>query len=178
MNLSKRYHHIASESIGTWYEKWGCQLCDKHKHLTEYDKTEIIQVSAAFSDLAQRRGAIRHRRGSDEDVSIGPTAASKILHSIRPNGLLPWDRAIRVFKGFSDGSLLSYCNFLISERDTLIDLERQANANGHALIELPILVGRRDSTPVKLIDEYNYVTITRRFPVPSAETLSSWLAWR
>jgi hypothetical protein len=42
---------------------------------------------------------------------------------------------------------------------------------------LPELVGRPNSSPPKLVDEYNWVVMTKRCPPPAPEEVLRWAAW-
>ncbi len=62
-------------------------------------------------------------------------------------------------------------------RHVLSQLQQVARQAGVEVAELPALLGRPESPPPKLIDEYYWVTITRGFKPPAREELSTWLAW-
>jgi hypothetical protein len=68
----------------------------------------------------------------------------------------------------------SYCEYM---RRVLSNLKAVSNQAGIQVAGLPTLVSRANSTPPKLIDEYYWVTITRRFELPPRETLKRWIAW-
>ncbi|MGH9207856.1 MAG: hypothetical protein ACRD1G_15085, partial [Acidimicrobiales bacterium] len=59
----------------------------------------------------------------------------------------------------------------------LTDLEGVAAQARVEVSELPALIGRTDSTPPKLIDEYYCVTITRGFTPAIRDELVTWLTW-
>jgi hypothetical protein len=45
------------------------------------------------------------------------------------------------------------------------------------IADLPRLVGRENSSPPKLIDEYNWVCWTKRCRPPAQEELYRWAEW-
>jgi hypothetical protein len=100
-----------------------------------------------------------------------PAGISPDLDFSTPN--VAWDRSTLDALGL-DYSSASYCRYL---RLVLSDLQHIATQAGVQIAELPALVGRPNSTPPKLIDEYYWITITRGFEPPSQETINEWLTW-
>lgn len=76
--------------------------------------------------------------------------AAKTLFALRPSLCAPWDDYTLSQLGF-DRSAASYSSYL---RHVLSQLQAAAAQAGVSIAELPALVGRPDSTPPKLIDEY------------------------
>jgi hypothetical protein len=85
----------------------------------------------------------------------------------------PWDDYTLSRLGF-DRSAASYNSYL---RHVLSQLHAVAAQAGVGIAELPALLGRPESTPPKLIDEYYWVTITRAFTPPTRQDLAKWLTW-
>jgi hypothetical protein len=48
---------------------------------------------------------------------------------------------------------------------------------GVSVAVLPELVERPNSSPPKLVDEYNWVVKTKRMPPPAPEELLRWAEW-
>lgn len=69
----------------------------------------------------------------------------------------PWDRPIRYRLGLSenDAAYRSYLHLVAR------GLARTAERAGVAVEELPALVGRPESSPPELIDEYLWMRVTR-----------------
>jgi len=104
-------------------------------------------------------------RGEHTKVEIGPTGTAKILFALRPNALIPWDEPMR--KELTLNGLDShYEKFLNIVRRHIEELNQACITRGHSLSALPQLLNRRTSSLVKLIDEYFWVTISRKCPVP------------
>ena len=76
-----------------------------------------------------------------------------------------------------DGSNHSYGEYLRKVKNDLEEVSRGCKRNGFEFRDLPTKLGRPDSSITKLIDEYNWVTITRRCPAPSKEELRAWMDW-
>jgi hypothetical protein len=109
-------------------------------------------------------------------VSIGPTAASKVLFALKPEALLPWDDAMR--KHFRcDGSAESYARFLGIVRALAIGIGAQCEINGFPIDRLPKELKRPGATVVSLLNEYLWVSISAKAKLPPQETLTRWVRW-
>ena len=172
-HLSKEQHQIASRSISEWY-RWDCGILFSYKSpLWQLEDQEIETAANAYGCLKDRIGARRSRYSNESKIHIGPTAASKVLFAIRPKALMPWDEAMRVaFK--CDGSPESYFEYLIEIRDLTLHIGNLCRNKGFQIDDLPQKLGRRNSTVLALVNEYIWVTETRKVELPSSETLTQW----
>lgn len=175
-HLSKKSHDIASSAILDWYNQEGTKLFQKEKALWELDNQEMARVIAAYGSLKDRTGACPTRGGKRLQMGIGPTAASKILFAVRPEALMPWDEAMRNEFG-CDGSKESYFKFLVEIRKLTFRIEELCKANDFDISELPHKMDRDGSTVLELINEYVWVTVTRKCKLPSAQNLALWAHW-
>ncbi len=176
--FAKKYYELASEEIKCWYQECNHLLFSKDKNLLTLTEVELNLISEAFSNLKRKLASKRRLENTKvSEIKIGPTGAAKILFILRPKALIPWDESIRKRKGF-DGSSASYENFLIHVRNMLEQIRESCLENGFHLLDLPRVVGRSESSPVKIIDEYFWVTITRDCPVPKLEDLNRWTTWK
>jgi hypothetical protein len=169
-------HHatVASPSLEEWANTWVSTLPPIEAQLEELDSAQIDQIGSAYGALRPQRAGTRTRRGgATSNVQYGPVGAAKTLFALRANTCPPWDDYTLTELGF-DHSAASYSKYI---RRVLSDLQGVAAQAGVSVSELPALVGRGDSTPPKLIDEYYWVTITRGFTPPTREELATWLAW-
>lgn len=172
-HLSKDQHQVASESILDWYQTNCTSLFSDKTPLWQLEDQEIETAANAYGCLKDRIGARRSRYGNESKVHIGPTAASKILFAIRPKALMPWDEAMRVaFK--CDGSPESYARYLKIIRKLAFHIRVLCRNKGFQIDALPQRLGRSNSTVLALINEYIWVTVTRRVELPSSETLTKW----
>jgi hypothetical protein len=62
-------------------------------------------------------------------------------------------------------------------RDYLEELSQDCERLGCKLVDLPQMLGRPESSVTKLIDEYFWVTISRKCPVPDESELMRWASW-
>ena len=172
-HLSEDQHDVASNSILNWYQVDGASLFTDEKPLWNLVDGELEIAARAYGSLKDKTGARRVRGGSKREVHIGPTAASKVLFAIRPKALMPWDEAMRVaFK--CDGSPESYFEYLIEIRDLTLHIGDLCRNKGFQIDDLPQKLGRPNSTVLALVNEYIWVTETRKVELPSSETLTQW----
>jgi hypothetical protein len=172
-HLSEDQHAVATRSILDWYQSTCASLFDNEKSLWELDDQELQTIAHAYGSLKDRVGAMRLRYGNDSEVHIGATAASKILFAIRPKAIMPWDDAMRKSFGY-DGSPSSYAKYLNAIRDLTFHIIALCRNKGLQIEDLPKRIGRINSTVLELVNEYIWVTETRKVILPSSETLMQW----
>jgi hypothetical protein len=172
-HLSEDQHKVASRSILDWYRSNSVALFDDKTPLWQLGDRQIETAANVYGSLKGMRAARRSRYGSESEVHIGPTAASKVLFAIRPKALMPWDEAMRVaFK--CDGSPESYSRYLVEIRELTLHIGGLCESKGFHIDDLPLKLQRPDSTVVALVNEYIWVTVTRKIELPSPETLTRW----
>jgi len=175
-HLSRESHHIASKAILDWYKQESTELFHKEESLWELDDREMESVAGAYDSLKNKTGACPTRGDMTLQIDIGPTAASKILFALRPAALMPWDEAMR--KEFCcDGSKESYFKFLVDIRKLTFRIRELCKANDFDISELPHKIDRDGSTVLELINEYVWVTVTRKCKLPSPQNLALWAHW-
>jgi hypothetical protein len=153
---------LASEATSAgallaWADTWVRHLPDPARPLTELSPEEIVTVAIAYGQLAGAVAGVRHRASGDSSVTFGPTAAAKTMYALRPNVCAPWDGPIRYRLGLSENDA-AYRSYLQLVARALTNTADRASV---AVVDLPSLVGRPDSSPPKLIDEYLWMRITR-----------------
>ncbi|HZJ03291.1 MAG TPA: hypothetical protein VFE20_06385 [Thermoleophilia bacterium] len=128
-------------------------------------------MGRVFSDLSGRLIGNRLDEGSR---SLGATATSKTLFALQPQVFMPWDGAMR--ESFDcDGSGESYVRFLKLIREDLLRLEREARRHDLSLPDLPTFFDQPGRTPIDLVNQYYWVTITRQTTPPDQYKLGQWL---
>ena len=175
-HLSRDQHEVTSRSILNWYQADGATLFPVERQLWDLDDQELEATAATYGSLKDMTGVWRIRGGRKVEVSIGATAASKILFAIRPGALMPWDEAMRT--GFKcDGSPTSYSDYLKEIRRMTFEIGDLCKNNGFEIDDLPKELGRPKSTVLALVNEYIWVTATRKCELPSSNTLARWATW-
>ena len=172
-HLSKDQHQVASQSILVWYQTNCATLFSDKMPLWQLGDQEIETAANVYGSLKDKIGARHYRYGNKLEVHIGPTAASKILFAIRPKALMPWDEAMRI-AFMCDGSPESYVRYQKIIRKLAFHIVGLCKKRGFQIDDLPQRLGRSNSTVLALVNEYIWVTVTRKVELPSSETLTQW----
>jgi hypothetical protein len=170
------YHDLASESILGWAKRWEPRLPDRLLTLDRLSDEDVQRAGEAYADLCGRLASRRTREGKTYDVQVGPTGAAKVMFAARPSAFAPWDERIRQERKW-DESQCSYCQYLVEVREQVQQLCTEAAELGISAEDIPRQVGRPRSTLPKLIDEYNWVTLTRGFVPPEPDEIAKWYRW-
>lgn len=175
--FAKEHHELAAQEIGEWYEERGYDLFQSNKTLLALTNDDFILVDQAYTGLVCKTASYRKSlEGTAKRVEVGPTGAAKILFALRPNALIPWDEAMRAEFNL-DGSAHSYLVFLGIVKDHLQELNKDCHRNGFGLTDLPVKLGRIGFSVVKLVDEFFWITISRKCSIPSDSELKRWVSW-
>ena len=170
-------HELAANEIKEWYGEFNQYLLSEDVTILTLTAENIAMVERAYAGLVVRTASYRKLSGDRKSQErVGPTGTAKILFALRPNALIPWDGAMRDEFDL-DGSSHSYGKYLRKVRNDLEEVSRECNQNGFDLKDLPTRLGRSNSSITKLIDEYYWVTVTRRCTAPSKEDLKIWMDW-
>ena len=170
------YHHLAAESILGWARRYEPRLPDRLATLDALSDEDVQRAGEAYADLSACLASRRTRASGTHDVQVGPTGAAKIIFAARPRAFPPWDDAIRQKRPY-DGGQGSYCKYLAEMREQLRQLCAEGAELGIPAEDIPRQVGRPLSTLPKLIDEYNWVTLTKGIPPPEPDEIAKWYGW-
>jgi len=172
-HLARDQHDVASKSIWDWFRANGSTLFTDKKPLWELENRELQASARAYGALKDMTGARRINGGRNLEISIGATAASKILFAIRPKALMPWDEAMRAaFK--CNGSPESYTRYLKVIRKLAFHIGDLCRDKGFQIDDLPLKIGRPKSTVLALINEYIWITETRKIRLPPSKIFTQW----
>jgi hypothetical protein len=145
------------EALRTWWATWNGYLPGDQATLASLVEADLVSVAPAYDALRAAPAARRSVKGSDVDVAFGDTAAGKLLFAIRPQVFPPWDEAIRLAFGKPGGSA-AYVRLL---RLSATALDGLAGRLGVPVSELPEILGRPESTPPKIVDEFLLIRIAQ-----------------
>lgn len=158
--FAKKYHDAFSKLIVKWFIEYGHLLPDKNKNIWELNKDDYDNILLIYEKLKNIEASKRVSYSKESSVKVGATGASKILFALRPKLLIPWDGFMRDY--FNEGdSGFAYTNYIKNASKLIKELEKECNINGFEITDLPSKINRSFSTLPKLIDEYNWVIITR-----------------
>lgn len=159
------YHAFASEQILNWYINMHFLLPEKSKNIWELDKNDFDKIKILYDTLSNTQVAKKIKNQKEVINHAGPTGASKILFALRPKSLMLWDGKMRDDFGKGKDSL-AYINYLQKAKKDAEQLIKHCKLNGFALVELPEKIDRHYSTIPKILDEYQWVTITKGWKIP------------
>jgi hypothetical protein len=148
---------LTDEALRTWWTAWNGSLPGDQATLTGLGEDDLLSAGRAYDALRGSPAARRSVQGSDLDVAFGDTATAKLLFAIRPRVFPPWDEAIRLAFGRPGGSA-AYVRML---RLSAAALEGLAGRLAVSVSELPEILGRPESTPPKIVDEFLLIRIAK-----------------
>jgi hypothetical protein len=149
---------MSIKALNEWYLVHSKYLPAPDIFLHNAEKRYLDITEVMFNRLRDTK--ISERNNSTSEVNVGPVGAAKILFALRPNFYSPWDRPICQSKGYMlDGT--DYVKYLQDIQTTLYELKNECIENGLTIHDLIKITNRSLSSLPKLIDEYNWVTITK-----------------
>lgn len=167
---------VARDSLSEWWQGWHEQIPAADVTLDQAGDDVLDAIAAAFEDLCQRQASWQNRKDTGPVFrGFGPAGASKTLYAVRPNSCSPWDGPIRRAEALP-GTGAGYRQHLVNSREALAEAVADLGPGSSAL-QLPTLLNRPDSSPVKLIDEHDWARYTRGFAPPAPGVLAQWAAW-
>jgi hypothetical protein len=146
------------EALRTWWTTWNGRLPGGQATLTSLGEADLVSAGLAYDALRAAPAARRNVQGSDVDVAFGDTATAKLLFAVRPQVFPPWDEAIRLAFGKPGGSA-AYVRLL---RLSAAALNGLAGRLAVPVGELPGILGRPESTPPKIVDEFLLIRLAQR----------------
>ena len=151
----------SSRALASWWRRFGPTLPPARAQLADLDDAQLVALGRAYEALARSPAAFRASRDGDVPVSFGDTAAAKALFAIRPQAVPPWDAPMRKAFGWGRVDAEEYATFLAAVREALVGLAERLKVEPS---ELPAALERPASSPVKLVDEFLWIRITRGLP--------------
>ncbi len=171
--FSHKYFDLAIDSLHKWHKTFKDILINDLKSLLEIKESEIEDIGKAYEQLIN---SVASYRSDKIKVTIGPTGAAKILYALRPRALPPWDTPMRVYFGYR-GNKESYVQYLYDTKQKLEKLNLQCVKHNFSINDLPEKIGKKEATLPKLLDEYYWITITRKMYPPDFNIVESWYMW-
>jgi hypothetical protein len=172
-HLAVQDHDMAAAALDGWSAEWHGCLPAEGASLMGLDDPMLASVGAAFDALSRRPASLQRRRSGSVTMTFGPTCTAKAFFILRPGCFAPWDDPIRGALGLTGGGS-AYVRYLNRVRD---ELDEAAADGGCRVEDLAELVGRPESTPPKLADEYFWVSLSRGCRPPTLAELRQWVAW-
>jgi len=171
-----KFHDQASKHLGNWGQENLTRFPPTESTLLTLTDADFVNAGILYAGLRDLQASVRQRSGNSYPVTFGPTGAAKTLFALRNQVFPPWDTPIRVHLGY-DGSQECYIEYLQWVRRELQEVIADAEAHSIARADILSTLGRPFSGLPKLVDEYNWVTITKDCKPPNLEDLNNWQRW-
>jgi hypothetical protein len=141
-------------AVAGWWAAWGRRLPARRATVATIPDRAVDALAAAYADLRDRPVALGPGGGPRR---LGPTAAAKAVHALRPRAVVPWDAAIAArLHGATTADAFAAHQRLA--RSWAVALLAEAGTGERALVAR---LGRPETTLARLLDEYLYRTVTR-----------------
>jgi hypothetical protein len=147
----------SSKALRAWWKRHASDIPTSGATLHGLGRAAFANAGRAHANLAGRPAARRRHGDGEVDVTFGSTAAAKAMFALRPKVFPPWDEPMRSAFGWTGLDPSHYETFLGMAKDALEGLARRAGAS---VAELPEHLGRPDSTPARIVDEYLWMKLT------------------
>jgi len=151
-------HEEASKGLKKWYNNSFQILPKQSQCLIDQSDKKIKQYTQSF-DALKETYASTDKRGFSK--TVGPVGAAKTLFALRKNMFPPWDNPIIKKLDFSANGE-GYINYLLRVKEELLNLREECKKQGVDIKQLPQILNRQHASLVKFIDEYFWLTITRK----------------
>jgi hypothetical protein len=151
----------SSRALASWWSRFAPMLPPGTVPLTDLDDAQLATLGRAYAALARSPAAFRASSRGDVAVSFGDTAAAKALFAIRPLAAPPWDEPMRRAFGWGRVDAEEYATFLAAVRGALVGLAGRLRVEPS---ELPAALDRPASSPVKIVDEFLWIRVSRGLP--------------
>ncbi|MFD4986139.1 hypothetical protein [Streptomyces sp. NPDC058374] len=139
-------------ALRDWSSRWYAVLPGPGTRLGDLDDEDLAPLGECYAELAALRAGPAER-----PRTLGATAASKLLHGLRPRTLVPWDEAIaRKLHGARDAA--AYVAHQRLNREWARNILADSRLDEDGLAMLYSCPGR---PLAKMLDDYAYVTLTR-----------------
>jgi hypothetical protein len=150
---------MTTRALAAWWRAIVGRLPSVERRMNDLGHKELRDAEVVFDALAVRAAARRSGPGGGESVvRFGATATAKALFMVRPLAFPPWDAAIIRSFGWRAPAGAQYVAYLEASAEALRGLARRS---GVRVEDLPALLGRRSSSPAKLVDEFLWLRVTR-----------------
>ena len=142
--------------VAVWWGEWQAALPAAGSSIADLDGATLATLGECYAALAAVPVSGPPRRRS-----LGATAATKLLHALRPQALMPWDAAIAErLHGRRDAA--AYCAHQRLGSAWARQLLDEAGIDEAALSHQ---LGRPGRPLAKMLDDYCYLVFTRQTPL-------------
>lgn len=159
--FKRENHKEAAESLKNWFSKFEFDLPNQSLTLIEHSEKKLYSYKTLFNDLMNSYASTKINGKKSIINRVGPVGAAKTLFALRKHSFPPWDNPIiNKLKLSKDGK--GYCHYLSIVQEQLISLKEECKIKAIDIKDLPTMLGRPYVSLVKLIDEFFWISITRK----------------
>ncbi|WP_234439694.1 hypothetical protein [Streptomyces bicolor] len=145
------------EGLAAWWRSRGADL--PRRALAELTDDDVDVLGDCFTELAAAPAALSPATGRVR--ALGPTAAAKALHALRPHTLMPWDEAIAAhLHGARDGAAYAAHQRLGRDWAARLLSEARLGIRVEDALTFAETLGRPSRPLPKMLDDYCYLAIT------------------
>lgn len=159
-HLAIKNRKYAIRSMVAWYLKYHLKI-NKLPKLERFKTEHYIFIMELFDDLSQRQVCSRNEK---KTITMAPVATSKMLLLIREDVFAPWDNAIAHNLQLSMNGQ-GYIKYLQLIAIHIKNLKKEATRMKTTIDNKIKETGRNNVPLPKLIDEYYYLTFTRKLDI-------------
>lgn len=181
--ILKDNYDLISENLRDFLER-NKAVIEKFRGISikNFERDEITKLEGFYDELKYIDAG--HNKKKNKRYHIGTTGASKIMHILFPDLCVPWDSNIRREFGLKETGE-DYIKFLEKMKKEVLGLEdsyitfckkhKVAKRNVNEFVR-GILNDKTEKSITKMIDEFNWITITKKFDRLPPRTLLDLLS--
>ncbi|MHA6757403.1 hypothetical protein [Streptacidiphilus sp. PAMC 29251] len=145
--------NVFDQGLADWWSRFGGRLPAADVSMVGLSDQDIARLGECYAGLTAMPAAALAKGVRP----LGPTAAAKLFHALRPRAVMPWDEAIAVrLHGARDADAFAAHQRL--GRDWSSALLAEAGLDEPGLAEQ---LGRPGRPLAKMLDDYCYLVLTR-----------------
>ncbi len=154
--FKKSDHNYSANEFSKWFSQNRQKLPMHNQDILNLSDEDINAFEKLFDSLrkthASTKAGIVHR--------VGPVGAAKLLFALRKHCFAPWDNAIISHFGYPANGK-GYCSYLLQIKGKLISLKADCQKRRVVFNNICKRL-KHNSTLPKLVDEYFWVSITKK----------------
>lgn len=157
-NFHLKSNATSKNNLSLWYRE-NLEILKKFPQDLFGDniKNNKDKITTLFSSLETKKVVDNTQNG----ISVGPTAASKILFVLKPNYFAMWDANIRAKFGNKGNDGENYYNYLVRIQRNLHELSKECTNYSTSIKDILKKTDRNYSFFPKLIEEYYFLKYTQ-----------------
>lgn len=174
--FSNNYEVLSQAELIGWLQSTDVKKLLHGKTLRALSKKELNEIAASYQSLMEKTASYKHRGGKELRVRFGPAGASKILYSLNPEVVVPWDIDLRRELKYAD-TKSEFIRFHQYCQGVLEDLDKNCQSQGFDIESLSHKMGLEPVPFVELLNKYLMVKYSLKIQFPKIDQMKLWLKW-